>query len=170
MPKSKKRKRADKKSAEDAAVIAARKPWRPPRLIQRLSTSQNRSKSGIDGHFEFDYMGSAEFEFGALNKALKAMRAAPDIHPEPIQISVEGIPDFWYVGTQIEEIIDWVKLFIVDQHSGKREIWLKERTDLRRAVDKDGRWLPDGWWAIDQPVPWLIFLNRESAKIWLRYM
>ena len=48
-----------------------------PYLIQRIMIRQQvaENESGVDKHFSFDYMGSSEFEFGALSKALKAMVA-----------------------------------------------------------------------------------------------
>src|SRR5690349_6592813 len=50
-----------------------------PYLIQRVhrrKTRDTNAKGEIDAVFSFDYMGSSEFEFGALPKALKAMREA----------------------------------------------------------------------------------------------
>lgn len=44
-----------------------------PYLIQRAKF-QDRDKNGIDGLLSFDYMGSAEFEFGALPKSLERIR------------------------------------------------------------------------------------------------
>lgn len=44
-----------------------------PYLIQRAKF-QKREKTGIDSLLSFDYMGSSEFEFGALPKALKRVR------------------------------------------------------------------------------------------------
>lgn len=47
-------------------------PW----LIQRAKflPKQNPDKKGIDRILSFDYMGSAEFEFGALPASLKRIR------------------------------------------------------------------------------------------------
>lgn len=45
-----------------------------PYLIQRATFDERENKSGIDSILNFDYMGSAEFEFGALPKSLGRIR------------------------------------------------------------------------------------------------
>ena len=47
-----------------------------PYLIQRAKFKKeiSENKTGIDNLLNFDYMGSAEFEFGALPKSLKRVR------------------------------------------------------------------------------------------------
>ena len=49
-----------------------------PYFIQRCTMRKNVNNSdvkGFDSAFELDYMGSAEFEFGAPTKSLKAVTA-----------------------------------------------------------------------------------------------
>lgn len=46
-----------------------------PYLIQRGRIRHDETRKGLDALVAFDYMGSAEFEYGALNKSLKALRA-----------------------------------------------------------------------------------------------
>lgn len=43
-------------------------------LVQRGKFSERDWKKGVDAKIDFDYMGSAEFEFGALPKSLKNIR------------------------------------------------------------------------------------------------
>ncbi|MCR4334327.1 MAG: hypothetical protein NUV47_01180 [Patescibacteria group bacterium] len=45
-----------------------------PYLIQRAKFQDNFDKESIDSILGFDYMGSAEFEFGALSQSLKRIR------------------------------------------------------------------------------------------------
>ena len=45
-----------------------------PYLIQRAKFQDNSNAKGIDSILSFDYMGSAEFEFGALPQSLKRIR------------------------------------------------------------------------------------------------
>lgn len=45
-----------------------------PYLVQRAKFSSNETKNGIDKILSFDYMGSSEFEWGALPKSLKEIR------------------------------------------------------------------------------------------------
>lgn len=45
-----------------------------PYLIQRAKFKNNPERKGIDSILSFDYMGSAEFEFGALPQSLKRIK------------------------------------------------------------------------------------------------
>ena len=45
-----------------------------PYLIQQAKFSDRSDRKGIDSILAFDYMGSAEFEFGALPQSLKRIR------------------------------------------------------------------------------------------------
>ena len=47
-------------------------------LIQRCTFRIEESKSKIDKYLALDYMGSAEFEFGAVGKAFKYLREHKD--------------------------------------------------------------------------------------------
>jgi len=60
-----------------------------PYLIQR-ATFRKSEKSGIDSLLEFDYMGSAEFEFDALPKSLKAIRKEVNEY-EKITFQIKGM-------------------------------------------------------------------------------
>jgi len=51
-----------------------------PYCVQRAKFSVNECKNGIDSILSFDYMGSAEFEFGALPNSLKVLRQHIDIY------------------------------------------------------------------------------------------
>jgi len=142
-----------------------KKPW----LVQRVLRKDSEEK-GIDGAFGFDYMGSAEFEFGSLFHALKAMRATWDQYlPEPKRIKDENGRIVWYVGPDDAEILAFAEWFFVDQSYGHCEHDLKERTDMRRAYeDEPDRWAPTGWWAIDHDTPWLLFVKKDDAREWIK--
>lgn len=58
-----------------------------PYLVQRILKKDYSApgKKGVDALFSFDYMGSAEFEFGALPQALKRMRE----HAKDLKIETE---------------------------------------------------------------------------------
>ena len=45
-----------------------------PYLVQRASFNEREHKSGIDSILKFDYMGSSEFEWGALPESLVEIR------------------------------------------------------------------------------------------------
>jgi len=174
--KSKKRKRREAMEMKDKEIIAARPEWREPWLIQRLDVRDSKyGKNDIDRCFSFHYMGSAEFEFGALPKALREMREAPDLNPEPIRITFtfQGkAARAWYVGIVNEQILFYARSLLEDQTGTRDKFRLKEATRMRDAFTEgeDGYGIPDGWWVIDQPVPWLLFKKKEHAKLWLEKM
>lgn len=155
-----------------------------PYLVQRVDEREHHHEShkGVDRFFSFDYMGSSEFEFGALGKALKEMRS--DISKwEPKQIKV-GKHVAWYVGDP--RMLVNATEFFTDQLSGMvaRKIDTKERTHIRRTyhavqlrpknVSYD---VHSGWWALDPALndsyplqfsPWILFKKKEHAEQWLK--
>lgn len=152
-------------------------PW----LIQRLLPArEGKPGTGIDAYFNLDYMGAAEFEWGALPGSLKLMRPADKKEKwEPIRITVmspndTGSPDdvvCWYVGSK--ETLPIAEKFFADQLQRDYEWSLKERTEIRRTYFPENEWDGKfvGWWAVDGgPVPWAIFRTKEHAKNWLKGM
>jgi len=69
------------------------KPW----LVQRATFKDRTHREGVDSMLEFDYMGSAEYEFGAIGKSLKRIREnlrSYELHavcdPSPIPKSAQA--------------------------------------------------------------------------------
>jgi len=97
-----------------------------PYLIQRAKWrhKMNLEKKGIDQIIEFDYMGSSEFEWGALPKSLKRIR--------------EHISDYVWTHTemysifshrdQVTDILDAVTKLKL------KEIHTKEFTAMREGI------------------------------------
>jgi hypothetical protein len=163
-------------------------------LVQRVKSKfiQRASKhllpdpipTSIDYFFTMDYMGSAEFEYGALPAALKRMRAATMVS-EPKRIKVAGKYLCWYVGPEDEYTL--AKMLFIDQLGLSGDFTrLKERTCIRdNFVDERGPsdvkgisvssrfaktrddydWY-DAWWAIEKTFA--IFKKKEDAETWLR--
>jgi hypothetical protein len=150
-------------------------------LLQRFyrrKTPIEKAK-GLDKHFCFDYMGSAEFEWGQLPSALAAMRENKGaLLKEPEKI-VSGKHTCWFIGAS--KYIDVAKELFEDQlHSaGRQRKWiLKESSGIAQAygTDKD---FPDGyknitgWWDVTLThgtIPWLLFKFKEDAELWLKEM
>jgi len=163
-------------------------------LIQRIKTKQrvvtNRDleqpfSPSIDFHFEMDYMGSSEFEWGALPQALKRMRAATMIDA-PKRIKIAGKYVCWFVGPEDEYNI--AKALFIDQLgvSDKPISRLKEISYIRHNFVEDepkaslnGKPLPtnfakslgsynwyDGWWAVDKTF--VLLKTKADAETWLR--
>ena len=123
-----------------------------PYLIQRAKFEKHASKDakGIDALLRFDYMGSAEFEFGALPKSLKRTREAIDQYTS-FQYSFKGHPTklvtVFCKKEAVEEVTQVLELLV------KREIRLKEYCDLNYFVNpsesRNPTWDNDFWWDID---------------------
>jgi len=153
-------------TAVDAAQIS---------LVQRVRIKATTQPGNIDHHFEFDYMGSSEFEWGALPAALRAMRSTK---LELAHIEVTG-QTCWYVGPDKE--LDAAYVLFADQlkpASERRR--LRELSYLHESyfpeappVSARKRKKPafalrrdfDGWWAIE--ATFILFRQREHAQIWL---
>ena len=114
---------------------------------------------GANGVVNLDYMGAAEFEFGAIPKALRRMM----YHYESYDFFKTGI-----LNTQAdelivfcnkenaEEIIEAIREFI-------KNSWpLKEWTELEKIKNQNTRF--NFWWCIDtrQPSDWMAFFAPKK--------
>lgn len=122
-----------------------------PYLIQRAKFEKHASKDakGIDSLLRFDYMGAAEFEFGALPKSLKRVREEIEQYTS-FQYSFKNNPTklvtVFCKKEQIEEVTKVLELLV----AGK--IHLKGHCDLNYFVKpiegRDPSWYNDFWWDI----------------------
>ena len=121
-----------------------------PYLIQRARFAKN-DKEGIDSIFRFDYMGSAEFEWGALPKSLDRIRKnAVNFSYTDLKINGKEITVYSYLSIEkTTEILN-------ELSHGK--ILLKEYSDFNtyiRPSNYDSKWIEkhghntDFWWDIE---------------------
>ena len=118
-----------------------------PYLIQRARFENREDAKGIDKLLSFDYMGSSEFEWGALPKALKRVR---ENLADYIQFQYSFKKHTSKVVTVFctKEQQDFVG-DILEQLSNN-DIRLKERCDLNKFIaGNEDRWNNDFWWDID---------------------
>lgn len=144
-------------------------------MVQRLKIRDYRpdDHTGIDKDFSCDYMGSAEFEFGALPGALLAMRAIPDLSKwEPEELKY-GPHRLWFVGPETLKLV--AEEFFKSRFKARYEADLKERTHIAEAltgVDYEGRPVKYyenlvGWWCIDPNLEFALFKTKGHAKKFL---
>lgn len=138
-----------------------------PYLIQR-GKFENVTKDeivGIDSLIRFDYMGSAEFEFGALPKSLKRMTSRLDAYE---LLSVQAMVDVnnspVYVYCQEEMFPSIVKILPA---LAERSVRLKEFSGFDahfKGGDDDEYWRRrvNFWWDIDHDF--MFFFGKENAK------
>lgn len=123
-----------------------------PYCIQRGKFENREGGKGIDSLLIFDYMGSYEFECGALPSSLKRVKANLDNYVQ-FQYSFTKHPSKVVTVFCTKEQQDFIgdileKLLL-------RQILLKEYCDLKEYVipsSKDSKYniYNDFWWDIDQ--------------------
>lgn len=144
-------------------------------LVQRvrLRRPEDRlpERGAIDGVFVFDYMGAAEFEWGALPSCLKELRAAPVPLPVPLRVAEHTA---WFVGRP--ELQPYAQTFFEAElrhpweDTTPKPYYLKESSGLYWSYhpkpSNQGRDVFDGWWALDEGRSWALFRTEEAAQLW----
>jgi hypothetical protein len=145
---------------------------KPPYLVQRLQKTYDgkprEGAKGVDRFFMMDYMGSAEFEFGALPASLKRIRAMPKIaEPKRIKIAQHVV---WYVGP--EDYREVAELFFRDQLNTRQnqKMRLKESSRIYQSfIGDDWDKKRDdyvGWWDVEHD--WAFFVTKDHARNWIK--
>lgn len=121
--------------------------------------------TGIDSVVRFDYMGSAEFEFGALPAALKELLPNLDaykIHSTEYK-SQDGQALFLFCP---DEMLEFVHAGLVLMTKDKRDggARLKERSKMFDALNPDKSWPVsiNFWWDLNNN--WFAALDEENIK------
>lgn len=161
--------------------MTSQRELRLPWLVQRIKRNEHpiEKASGIDRVLSFDYMGSAEFEWGNLPRTFAVMRERDErsTWPEPSRLAF-GEHRLWFFGPPEAKPI--AIAFVQDQ-LGERKHHTKEATYLKAAlVGEPGReWAREyiGWWAIlDGPpvpgaaprgTPFVLFREERDVMAWV---
>lgn len=138
-------------------------------LVQRL---QQRDRllvgaSGFDRAFACEYMGSAEFEWGALPDSLKRMRSAGRklvVHEGEVSRGGVSVPVFIVghrkdVAAIPERLTEWMT---------EPYPYGKERTHFPEQVDGTANeWeaRTHAWWALNEDVMWALRADIASALL-----
>lgn len=116
-------------------------------LIQRLKSKPSPDpQRGFDGYFTLDYMGSAEFEFGAAGDALGDVRRAGVAIVEPFILESRKVYIVAAAGhsSAFDRLSEW-------WFGGRRS---KERTYFEEHVEENtSDWAKpiDAWWVFNEP-------------------
>jgi hypothetical protein len=150
-------------------------------LIQRGKIKGKQENVPVKENVTWEYMGSSEFEFGALNKALKRIRANFDKYRRVVFhdiVNIHGAPLVLLHPFQtVEELQEYKEQLLL---LGQDKLRLQEISYFsswcvdKNRWDKSNRENCDIWWDIDHDV-WFSFdgeymmvapLNwQESFKI-----
>lgn len=128
-----------------------RHPW----LIQRCKIKEWSSEKKVSEYLSLDYMGSAEFEFGAIPKCLRAFG-------EKIKkLKVHAVDSFFILCTdlEVEEYSKHIRAIADDKHRLKEYISLHGlvKGKRERTYSKD-----DFWFDVDNAVA--ICLQKEPLE------
>lgn len=135
---------------------------RTPYLIQRAEIYHPLREGRLSEAVDLDYMGAAEFEFGALPKSLRALQARVD------SISMTTEPRI----QEGEKCLRILHTFNSDEYEEYLGHLLELRADKRRTKETTrfsanyphGEYSrTDFWWDIDNHVMWSfdkVFMNR----------
>lgn len=124
-----------------------------PYLIQRGKIRIDENRKGLDKLVAFDYMGSSEFEFGALPKSLREIRTNLKLY-QPKMMHIPNVSGVTIFAKNIAETLEAIK------GVSKRKFALKEHCDFYDwcepsyifASEKENR--NDFWWDIGNNFMW----------------
>lgn len=117
-------------------------------LIQRAKFNNRDYKKGIDSILEFDYMGSSEFEWGALPKSLKNIREEINNY-----IYIENIVNNKTITIFCKKIhIDNINEYLTELAENKMN--LKKFSAFDSYIKDDGYFKDrfDFWWDIENDL------------------
>lgn len=133
-----------------------------PYLIQRGTfKSINSSITGIDQLITYDYMGSSEFEYGALPKSLKQMC----IHIDEYEIYKTDHTSKDNEGLFIlckPEDTALIKKFIDEIIENEYSWNLKEYPRLKQSLNKERFYNYNMWWDIDNH--YMFCIGKQNCK------
>jgi len=136
-----------------------------PYLVQRgkLKTDKPSLVQGIDSLVSFDYMGSAEFEFGALPKALKSIVSQlPNlVITQPNGLRSHDGQRVFVISTA--DKADGVAVFLNDMSEDKARYSLKERMEFGSALRGEKYADFNFWWDIEND--WIAVLGKKNAEL-----
>ena len=127
-----------------------------PYLIQRATFNTTKDKQGIDSILNFDYMGSAEFEFGALPKSLTVIRKdKKNYNIFDVKVKDKVISVFCPNKYSVQQITNYLNTL------DSNDIHLKERSDFN-TYTSPSKWdnethqryphSTDFWWDITNHI------------------
>lgn len=130
-----------------------------PYLIQRAKFNYDPHGNGIDSILDFDYMGSAEFEFGALPQSLKRIRN---------KISDYRQYEFILNGKKVNVFCDsknYTEIYNMIKGLADNKYHLKEYCDFRHFIYFALHMLKsDFWWDIENDYMFWKFNSEFNTK------
>lgn len=130
-----------------------------PYLVQRGNFVKQDHRSGIDKILSFDYMGSSEFEYGALPISIRFIRDNLEAYSFG-EIEIKGIMVEYFCADIYRKAV-LIHLLALSKGNYR----LKEFCDfelLFRDSPLLGKCLSDFWWTIDSH--WMWWIKQGTRK------
>ena len=131
-------------------------------LVQRLSPPATFPHAvGFDRHFTCEYMGSTEFELGAIPASLKRLRAATITTTSAPYDNGTGATLHFVHATSNQTVVDDFMAWATDP---KRPFWSRDLTYIEDALEGKVPYYVNtvAWWDISSDV--LFTLNAAVAR------
>jgi len=125
-------------------------------LVQRLKKQEWPSGQGFDAIFALDYMGSSEFEWGAIPKALRSLRATV-LARDTAEVTHRGVTRTIHVVGPAQGMND--RLASLNAWLADDRPRGKERSAFpENLLGQENQWDRDviAWWAIDSDLCWAL--------------
>jgi hypothetical protein len=132
-----------------------------PDLIQRARFMDRPHKEGLDSILQYDYMGSSEFEFGALGKSLKE-GIRPNLSSYvygQIAFEEQKFSVTYFCPEILEEDVK-----VIIPSLGRRDYRLKERCDFSKYYSGESisKWDNQFWWDIEHH--WMFWITNQEFE------
>lgn len=137
-----------------------------PFLIQRckVKTRNKADIKGIDSLFSFDYMGSSEFEFGALSRSLKNLcLRADNLESTKVSFSQKKRKTLWFVSDICNRVaVEMMVRQVADERHRTKE-YVGIEAYLNGEEERRNYQSFDAWWDIDHH--WVVCCDKELAGL-----
>lgn len=135
-------------------------------FVQRIEPLVGSRRGWFGDRFELDYMGSAEFEFGATHKAIARMRELGDFRLHELQLTRKGVTKTVYCvapATGLERKLEDFTVWATQDYPKAKEF-----TQFSDLFDEDYRLTERkyihtvAWWSLHDDILWT--LDHEVAE------
>ncbi len=133
-------------------------------LVQRcrFKDTPNDKITGWDSLFNNDYMGSSEFEFGALPKSLKQLLKNRGAYV-CIDSGIKAKDGKSLMLFCLPSVVSDVKEFLISKSENEHTISTKEGVWLKEALSGDSGWVNcNAWWDVENH--WVAFMGEENEE------
>lgn len=121
-------------------------------LVQRLDAVDHAGRKGFDALFRGHYMGSAEYEWGAMAGALRFVRERGDVRIVTTTVAGRNVHVVGPAELLQARVAD-LRLWVADGASSRDGSWFTHAL----GIEPDrGNLRVDAWWALSAGIAWTL--------------